>query len=147
MTQQHLQRLILEDFLPLLIATIPPQEQNKISVTSPRLRAQLVQEAREYMFNHLDQPITLKDLCQNLHAGSRTISYGFEDVFGVSPIAYLKILRLQGVRQVLKNADPHKTKVIEVANRFGFWSAGHFTRDYKTFFGELPSVTLETSLV
>lgn len=70
LTQQHLQRLILEDFLPLLISAIPPKEQNKNSVTSPRLRTQLVQEAREYMLNHLDQSITLKGLCQNLHAGS-----------------------------------------------------------------------------
>ncbi|MEB3192827.1 MAG: helix-turn-helix domain-containing protein [Snowella sp.] len=94
------------------------------------------------MWNCCPKPITLKDLCQNLYAGSRTISCGFEEVFGVSPIAYLKILRLEGVRQALKKADPSQTTVLEIANRFGFWSAGHFTRDYKNFFGELPSVTL-----
>ncbi len=145
LTQNYLQKMILEDFLPLLIAAIPPQEKNRNSTITPRLRTQLVQQAREYMLNHLDQPITLKDLCQNLHAGSRTISYGFEEVLGVSPIAYLKILRLQGVRQALKKTAPHQTTVMEVAHRFGFWSAGHFTRDYKNFFGELPSVTLEKS--
>lgn len=134
-----LRHLVLEDFLPLLISSIviPRKEETSLS-----FRAQLVHEAREYMMNNLGRPITLKDLCQALHAGSRTISYGFQDIFGISPMAYLKIMRLHSVRQVLKNADPETTKIIDVANQYGFWSAGHFTRDYKMLFGELPSATL-----
>lgn len=137
-----LRHLVLEDFLPLLISSIVISSTQETSLS---FRAQLVHEAREYMMNNLGRPITLKDLCQALHAGSRTISYGFQDIFGISPMAYLKIMRLHSVRQVLKNADPETTKIVDVANQYGFWSAGHFTRDYKMLFGELPSVTLKNS--
>ncbi len=142
LTMPKLRHLVLEDFLPLLISAIVTSTRQE---TSPSFRAQLVHEAREYMMNNIGRPITLKDLCTALHAGSRTISYGFQDIFGISPMAYLKIIRLHSVRQVLKNADPETTKIIDVANQYGFWSAGHFTRDYKILFGELPSVTLKNS--
>jgi AraC family ethanolamine operon transcriptional activator len=142
LTTSQLQKLVIEDFLPLLIASIQTEPGSSVSSLSLRFRRQLVHEARDYMMEHLDQPITLKDLCKALHAGSRTISYGFQEVFGLSPIAYLKILRLHEVRKALKVADPSQRSVKEIAHYFGFWSAGHFTRDYKTFFGELPSTTL-----
>lgn len=142
LTMPRLRHLVLEDFLPLLISSIVISSTQETSIS---FRAQLVHEAREYMMNNLGCPITLKDLCQALHAGSRTISYGFQDIFGISPMAYLKIMRLHSVRQVLKNADSETTKIIDVANQYGFWSAGHFTRDYKMLFGELPSITLKKS--
>ncbi|MEB3312304.1 MAG: helix-turn-helix domain-containing protein [Snowella sp.] len=81
-------------------------------------------------------------MCQNIYASTRSLNYGFQEVFGISPMSYLKILRLYGVRQALKKADPMENQVKEIAKYFGFWSMGHFTRDYKSFFGELPSVTL-----
>jgi AraC family ethanolamine operon transcriptional activator len=140
LTMPKLHRLVLEDFLPLLISAIVTSTVQKTNLS---FRSQLVHEGREYMMNHLGRPITLKDLCQALHAGSRTISYGFQEILGISPMAYLKILRLHSVRHVLKKADPETTKIIDVAHQYGFWSAGHFTRDYKMLFGELPSVTLK----
>jgi transcriptional regulator GlxA family with amidase domain len=57
--------------------------------------------------------------------------------------AYLKTLRLQAVRTQLQLAEPATTAIAEIANRFGFQSLGHFSRDYKTMFGELPSETLK----
>jgi AraC family ethanolamine operon transcriptional activator len=57
-------------------------------------------------------------------------------------MAYLKLLRLIAVRHQLSQADPRQVTVTEIASHFGFWSSGHFSRDYKNLFGELPSVTL-----
>jgi AraC family ethanolamine operon transcriptional activator len=39
-------------------------------------------------------------------------------------------------------AEPEQTLVMNIANRWGFLSAGHLARDYKKMFGELPSETL-----
>ena len=64
-------------------------------------------------------------------------------MFGMSPMAYLKTLRLQTVHRALKTADPTNTNIIAIANQFGFWSMGHFSRDYKQMFDELPSATLK----
>lgn len=133
----------LEDFIPLLIDAIPPPSPRlDTSLRSPR-RFDLVNQAEEYMRTHLETPITLMSLCTALHTSERPLNYGFQEVFGVSPMAYLKTLRLQSVRTQLQLADPAATAIAEIANRFGFHSLGHFSRDYKTMFGELPSETLK----
>lgn len=134
---------ILEDFIPLLIDAIPHASTRlNLSLRSPR-RFDLVKEAEEYMRTHLEASITLISLCKALHTSERPLSYGFREVFGVSPMAYLKALRLQAVRTHLKLADPGTTAIAEIAHRFRFQSLGHFSRDYKIMFGELPSETLQ----
>lgn len=140
--QPHFQQLILQDFLPLLVAALPvQQDQLKIQIKSLH-RSLLVKQAEDYMQSHLDRPLTLSDLCNALNTSSRSLSYGFQEIFGMSPICYLKILRLQGVYRVLKAADPNNQTIANIASQFGFWSLGHFARDYKQMFGELPSDTL-----
>ncbi|NES89128.1 MAG: AraC family transcriptional regulator [Okeania sp. SIO2B9] len=47
------------------------------------------------------------------------------------------------MRQRLKVSDPENSTITTLAGQFGFWSAGHFARDYKAMFGELPSETLQ----
>lgn len=136
-------RHMLEDFIPLLIDAIPHSSTPlDLSLRSPR-RFDLVKQAEEYMRAHLEASITLISLCKALHTSERPLSYGFHEVFGVSPMAYLKTLRLQAVRTQLRLADPTATEITEIAHRFGFQSLGHFSRDYKTMFGELPSETLK----
>ncbi|WP_088894940.1 AraC family transcriptional regulator [Leptolyngbya ohadii] len=131
---------LLEDFLPLLIDSIP-NPAAELSLQSPR-RFSLVKQAEEYMRTHLKAPITLMSLCKALHTSERPLTYGFREVFGVSPMAYLKTLRLQAVRTQLQLADP-AAAIAEIAHSYGFQSLGHFSRDYKTMFGELPSETLK----
>lgn len=52
------------------------------------------------------------------------------------------------VRRDLQAAsrDPDQPRrVSDIANRRGFWHMGLFARDYRSFFGELPSTTLGVS--
>jgi AraC family ethanolamine operon transcriptional activator len=86
--------------------------------------------------------VTLTDLCQACGLSRRTLFYSFEQTLGVSPMKYLKVLRLQGVRRALQAANPDHYTVQGLAYNFGFWSMGHFARDYKTLFGESPAQTL-----
>lgn len=104
-----------------------------------------MRQAEDYLLAHLDQPITLRDLCQALHTSQRPLFYGFQEIFGVSPMEYLKIQRLQSVHRRLKRATAKTTRVTAIAQQYGFWSAGHFTRDYQKMFGERPSETLKGS--
>jgi AraC family ethanolamine operon transcriptional activator len=138
----NLERLILEDFLPLLVAGLPTKESKLRQHLRPLKRAQLVKEAEAYIEAHFERPLTLKDLCLKLKVSRRSIHYAFQDVFGLSPMAYLKQLRLHAIRKALQAADPTTTTVWEIMGQFGFWSSGHFARDYKALFGESPSETL-----
>ncbi|MFM7326847.1 MAG: helix-turn-helix domain-containing protein, partial [Nodosilinea sp.] len=144
--QRHqMQTLLLEDCIPMLINAIPPANQDRLQPPSLLPRSQLVKQAEDYMLAHLDQPITLKELCQALHVSQRPMFYGFQEVFGVSPMEYLKIQRLQRTRRRLQRATAKNASVMAIAQKYGFWSAGHFTRDYQKMFGERPSQTLKAS--
>jgi AraC family ethanolamine operon transcriptional activator len=136
------QQIVLADFLPLFIMALPAQREQKVAAKFFR-RSRLVKQADEYMRSHLDQPLTLTDLCKALDISSRALCYGFQEIFGMSPMAYLKTLRLQGVFRVLRAAQPSPKTVTETATQFGFYHLGFFSRDYKQMFGELPSETLK----
>lgn len=59
----------------------------------------------------------------------------------MSPMRYIKVRRLNAVRQHLKVRDRKRITIARVANQCGFWSLGHFIRDYQAMFGELLSQT------
>lgn len=141
--QSRFQQLIVQDFLPLLVSALPIQSERLKLPIQPFQRARLVQQAEDYMLAHLHQPLTLIHLCKALGTSSRALSYGFQELFGLSPMAYLKILRLQGVHRKLKTANSATQTIANIANQFGFWSLSHFSRDYKQVFGELPSETFK----
>lgn len=139
----NFQQLILRDFLPLLITAFPLQQEPLKSSTKVFRRSHLVQQANAYMQAHIDQPLTLMDLAQALGTSSRALSYGFQEIFGMSPMSYLKTLRLQSVYRALKVAHPSHQTVTEIAVQFGFYHLGYFAHDYHQMFGELPSATLK----
>lgn len=141
--QSDTKKLLIDDFIPLLINAIPPVTKNQLQRPSLLKRARLANEAEDYIMAHLTQPLTLKSLCQALHTSATPMFTGFREVYGISPMEYLKVQRLLSVRRSLQAADPETTSVKTIAQQFGFWSAGHFARDYKQMFGELPSETLK----
>ena len=71
----------------------------------------------------------------------RTLDRGFKEHFGIGPKRYLLNLRLTQARRALKSAG-EGTKVVDVANEWGFWHMGDFAREYRQLFGELPGQSL-----
>ncbi|MDB9536537.1 helix-turn-helix domain-containing protein [Dolichospermum planctonicum CS-1226] len=140
--QSQMQSLIMEDFLPLLINTFGRNAQKKPRILKPFRRYSLVKKAEEISKSYKDQPLTLQKLCEELETSSSALSCGFQEVFGISPMAYIKIQRLNGVRRALMNPNPNTKTVMEVAQEWGFTNAAYFVKHYQEMFGELPSKTL-----
>jgi len=104
-------------------------------------RCRVVERARSFMHAHIDEPITVAELCKTLGVSRRTLQYSFQDVLGLNPVRFLRALRLNGVRRELRHPPP-ATTVQDAAARWGFWHLGHSVTDYRHMFGELPSETL-----
>ena len=66
----------------------------------------------------------------------------FQEVFGMSPMRWLKVERLSAARRELKAADPVRVHVRTIARKYGFVQFAHFATDYRKHFGERPSQTL-----
>jgi AraC family ethanolamine operon transcriptional activator len=104
--------------------------------------SRVVRRAEEFMRAHWRDPMWVLDLCRELGVSERTLHYAFQEVRGLSPMAYFKASRLNAVRQELKATRAGTTTVREIAQRWGFWHTGEFAADYRRLFGELPSQTL-----
>lgn len=105
-------------------------------------RHEKLRRAREYLASHAHEPVYLDDLCAETGVSRRALESIFHDLLGLSPIAYLRHLRLHGVRRAIQHAPPEARLVKRFALEWGFWHLGHFAEDYYKLFGELPHQTV-----
>jgi AraC-like DNA-binding protein len=103
-----------------------------------------VRLAEEYIEQNWDQPITVEALALVANASVRSLFYSFKKSRGVSPMAFVRQVRLQHPKEMLVSARP-KTSVTSVASTCGFSNMGHFAKYYCAAFGEHPSATLRNS--
>ncbi|MCC6848434.1 MAG: helix-turn-helix domain-containing protein [Deltaproteobacteria bacterium] len=105
-----------------------------------------VRRAIEYLTDHPDADTTVAGLCSVGEISERTLEYGFREDLGVTPVRFLKLVRLNGARRDLLRAagcsSEPPTTVTEIALRWGFFEFGRFAGEYRRFFGERPSETL-----
>jgi transcriptional regulator GlxA family with amidase domain len=70
------------------------------------------------------------------------VQESFRRVFDVSPLTYLRHVRLDRVRDELLESGPQAGAVGDVARRWGFAHLGRFSAAYAERFGEYPKETL-----
>lgn len=61
----------------------------------------LLSRAREYVLENMSEPVTVLDLCNQLHVSRRTLQNAFHAILGIGPNAWLKRIRLNAVRREL----------------------------------------------
>jgi AraC-like DNA-binding protein len=103
-------------------------------------REKLVRTALELMWASIEEPPTLREICTAARCSVRTLIYVFNATFGMSPMKYFKIQRLNIAHRRLQSAEPG-ARVFDIAADCGFWHLGHFGVDYKAFFGTTPRTT------
>ncbi|WP_343586599.1 helix-turn-helix domain-containing protein [Herbaspirillum sp.] len=106
-------------------------------------RRRIVNDARAYAMAQQETPVTIPMLCEAVHVSRRTLQYCFEDVLGISPMAYLRSLRLNGVRRALCEGNG-KQAIGDIAAAWGFANFSQFSCDYKKLFGTTPSASLQS---
>jgi AraC family ethanolamine operon transcriptional activator len=89
-----------------------------------------------------DEFPTISELCHIANLSERSLQLAFKEYLGVTPIRYLRLVRLNGVRRDLLTAHPKKERVVDVALNWGFIELGRFAGEYRQLFQELPSTTL-----
>lgn len=135
-----------------VLAALPHFDQSPADVDSTARSARAgrrvaVRLATELIHARLAQPIRLSELCRYSRLNIRSLEYGFHEVTGLTPIAYIKSLRLNAVRRALLRDPAARTRTIsEIAMDTGFWHLSQFAGDYRAFFGETPTQTRRRSL-
>jgi transcriptional regulator GlxA family with amidase domain len=98
--------------------------------------------AEDFIRLNWNKPQRIDLLAELCGISSRVLFRDFERVHSCSPAAYAKRVRLARVREMLLKGEASVT-VMAVAFSGGFSNLGHFSRDYRILFGELPSATLK----
>ncbi|MDF3935804.1 helix-turn-helix domain-containing protein, partial [Pseudomonas citronellolis] len=100
----------------------------------------LVLAAIERMQLDLTRPLSLLQLCRDLHTSQRTLQYCFRQICQATPQQFFLSLRLAEARRRLKQEAPRS--ITELALDLGFASSSHFSTLYKRLYDEQPSLTL-----
>lgn len=140
--RQAIKSSVLEALLDICQVQIRPFRLSTTNVSHHTLVFQI----RDYILRRRDEPVTVADLCRNFYVSRRTLQNAFHNVAGMSPVAYLRAIRLNGVRRMLRNHSSSAVSVQHAAAEWGFWHLSQFACDYKRMFGELPSDSLRQGL-
>ena len=103
-----------------------------------------VRFAQEYIEQNWDQPLTVEALALATQTSVRSLFDSFKKSRGISPMHFVRQVRLRHAKQMLMSGRP-ETTVTSVALDCGFSNLGHFARHYHAAFGEQPSATLRAA--
>lgn len=87
-----------------------------------------------------DRGYTVADLARLAGTSARSLQYAFQERYQLSPMQYLRQVRLDRVHDDLAQGTG---TVADVASYWGFTNPSRFARAYRDRFGEFPATTLD----
>ncbi len=126
---------VLESIAHLLtheiIRNINPKEQ----VLPPLCHNLIINEAVKYINIHFEKEISIDQLAKLSHLSSSHFSKLFTQEMQITPMAYLKTVRLQQAKKMLLTKS---YTITEVANKCGFNSTSYFAKQFREAFSQTP---------
>jgi AraC-like DNA-binding protein len=127
----------------LLVADHPYRE--PLAAPAEPGRPATVQNAMDIIEAGAHLPLTTSTLARQCHVSVRTLQEGFRRHLGMSPMAYVRAVRLRRAHRDLRSADPSHGTVAAIAHRWGFTHLGRFAEAHKTVYGETPLQALRAA--
>jgi AraC-like DNA-binding protein len=101
-----------------------------------------VRAAMAFIEANASRPMTVADIAKATGVGVRGLQQGFQRALDMSPMRYLREVRLREAHRELRLSDPTITTVGDVAARWGFRHQGRFAAEYRRRYGSPPGDTL-----
>lgn len=108
-----------------------------------RIHRYIVNRVRDLTLTNEDKSLTIGEICLHLNVSRRTLNHAFIRVLGITPVEYMRYVRLHRIRAELQSSFSQNTTIADIAAKWGFWHMSLFARYYRELFGECPSETLE----
>ncbi|MFD4600415.1 AraC family transcriptional regulator [Streptomyces sp. NPDC058464] len=104
-----------------------------------------LRKAMELVERQPESDLTVAALAACASLSPRALQEGFRRHLDMTPMEFVRSVRLARAHEALTQADPHSgTNVADIAHQWGFGNLGRFARDYQRRYGRLPSRTLRT---
>jgi AraC-like DNA-binding protein len=134
----HLAAVVLETFPNN--AAVEPTPAERLSAGPALLR-----QAIGFIEAEAHKDIVLSDIAAAVHVTPRALQYVFRRHLEMSPMEYLRRVRLDHAHRQLSHSDPRSTTVRHIAGQWGFAHTGRFSALYRRTYGHSPSETLRRS--
>jgi AraC-like DNA-binding protein len=139
---RHVQAQVAATLAAVLLTTVPhdhsPAFDGSVSPAAPYY----VRRAEDFIREHARHALTLDEVVHAAGVSERALHLGFRRFRDLTPMGFLKNVRLDLVRRELIAAAERGRTVTDVATSCGLIPGGTFARDYRLRFGESPSETL-----
>lgn len=99
-----------------------------------------VRRAEDYIRAHAHEAMTIEKLAGAAGVGTRALQIAFRRWHGMTPLDYVRKMRLERIRDDLLRIETHES-IAQITARWGIVHSGYFSREYYRHFGEKPSVT------
>lgn len=100
------------------------------------------EKIHQYMWQNLDQAISVDDLSVITHLSKYHFSRCYRSLTGASPAAFLRKLRVFKARHLLSTRQP-QPRLADLALDCGFSDQPHLSRVFKQYTGMTPSAYLK----
>jgi transcriptional regulator GlxA family with amidase domain len=88
----------------------------------------LIEKARRWLNQRLDQPWALPELAEHCHTSQRTLARRFVQVLGCTTVAYVQQLRVERAKALLESTQ---MSLQEITGRCGYEDVSTFSKIFK----------------
>ena len=128
----------------LLLVAEHPYRQALAAPAEPG-RPAAVRDAMDIIEAGPHLPLTTSTLAKQCHVSVRTLQEGFQQHLGMSPMAYVRVVRLRRAHRELLSSHPSHSTVATIAHRWGFTHLGRFATAHQTTYGQTPLQALRSA--
>jgi AraC-like DNA-binding protein len=136
---------LVESLIRGLLLLIDHPYRDALAAPVPAVRPAAVRDAMDIVEAEPGAPLTVAKLAKHCHVSVRTLQEGFQRHLSMSPMAYVREVRLRRAHGDLRSADPSRSTVASIAHRWGFTHLGRFAAAHKARYGESPTHTLRAA--
>ncbi len=138
--QDHLENIFVNaQAQMLLLHSLDSVERPPASEPAPFLEypseREKIQQARDWLVDHIGEPITIKELSRKVAMNECYLKKGFRLMYGTTIFDFYQSQRMEHARYLLYEKE---LSVTEVSVRLGYSSISHFSTAFKKYTGLNP---------
>ena len=98
-------------------------------------RRQIMKDAKEFIHQNFNRPISLEDIAESLDISSYYLSRVFSSESGFTLSSYLTRIRMEQAAELMKD---NRLNISEIAHKVGYNDSHYFSKVFKLYFKSSP---------
>lgn len=119
----------------LFLNTLEPKKNQMEQKCISAMKLTLAKEVCDYLTKHMERRITMDELSEHFSVSKRQIKDNFMELYGISPISYIRGQRIRCAADLLCQTD---RTVLDIANQFGYENGSKFAGVFRDVMGVTP---------